>query len=605
MADLQADHPTSEVGDAYFITDINSVVLWAEDNTYADIGPIQGRQGEQGEAGLSAYQIAVNEGFEGTKQEWLDSLVGATGAEGPQGPQGETGPQGLQGPQGAQGETGAAGPKGDKGDIGLTGPQGPQGEAGPKGDKGDAFTYNDFTPEQLASLKGDKGDTGPQGPEGPQGPQGEAGPTYTAGAGIDITNNVISATGGSGGSSGIYELTDLNLTGKDDLLTMFANGNQPEVILYDNIYYKIANRLLNFSGTNLFNYVSKYDKELNFGPDILQFRCSLDYLSFTNINVQNGKPLNGNSITVGSAPADKFPDASSKNLAQLFNSIGNNYATKTYVDDAVAGAGGGESELPTYSTGDEGKVLTVNSGATGLEWTTPSGGSSYDDNDVANYIKNTFGMGVSEEQTEQVYTYDTGNGSEVYADLGSELPTTIKVRFTESDPGQALIEEYTLEKTSEVDSTATYASENNVVRIEVNKGPSWNGTLYVPASIYNNYTDYSYKIYNPEGGTQTVYSKLNSEFIKVDNDTISINPSGELVANTSSSPTGNYIEWANLTNYVINPNEGTILGGKMSSEETYTTLGSVSLTTQTSTSFIGKVEVPYNYIDGDRHWEIS
>lgn len=29
---------------------------------------------------------------------------------------------------------------------------------GVKGDKGDAFTYSDFTPEQLASLKGEKGD---------------------------------------------------------------------------------------------------------------------------------------------------------------------------------------------------------------------------------------------------------------------------------------------------------------------------------------------------------------------------------------------------------------------------------------------------------------
>ena len=27
-----------------------------------------------------------------------------------------------------------------------------------KGDKGDPFTYDDFTPEQLASLKGPKGD---------------------------------------------------------------------------------------------------------------------------------------------------------------------------------------------------------------------------------------------------------------------------------------------------------------------------------------------------------------------------------------------------------------------------------------------------------------
>lgn len=47
-------------------------------------------------------------------------------------------------------------PKGEKGPKGDTGPQGP---TGPKGDKGDSFTYQDFTPEQLASLQGPKGDT--------------------------------------------------------------------------------------------------------------------------------------------------------------------------------------------------------------------------------------------------------------------------------------------------------------------------------------------------------------------------------------------------------------------------------------------------------------
>lgn len=33
------------------------------------------------------------------------------------------------------------------------------GDTGEKGDTGDAFTYDDFTPEQLAGLKGDTGDT--------------------------------------------------------------------------------------------------------------------------------------------------------------------------------------------------------------------------------------------------------------------------------------------------------------------------------------------------------------------------------------------------------------------------------------------------------------
>lgn len=47
---------------------------------------------------------------------------------------------------------------------------------GPKGDKGDAFTYADFTPEQLLALKGEKGDAGPQGLQGIQGDQGPVGP---------------------------------------------------------------------------------------------------------------------------------------------------------------------------------------------------------------------------------------------------------------------------------------------------------------------------------------------------------------------------------------------------------------------------------------------
>lgn len=40
---------------------------------------------------------------------------------------------------------------------------------GEKGDKGDPFRYEDFTPEQLASLKGDKGDKGDNGKDGVDG----------------------------------------------------------------------------------------------------------------------------------------------------------------------------------------------------------------------------------------------------------------------------------------------------------------------------------------------------------------------------------------------------------------------------------------------------
>lgn len=70
-----------------------------------------------GPEGKSAYQIAVDSGFEGTIAEWLESLKGADGT----------------------------------------------------------MTFEDLTPEQKESLKGDTGDTGPEGPQGVPGEQGEAG----------------------------------------------------------------------------------------------------------------------------------------------------------------------------------------------------------------------------------------------------------------------------------------------------------------------------------------------------------------------------------------------------------------------------------------------
>lgn len=40
--------------------------------------------------GYSAYEVAVLNGYTGTEQEWLDSLVGAEGPQGPQGPEGKS-----------------------------------------------------------------------------------------------------------------------------------------------------------------------------------------------------------------------------------------------------------------------------------------------------------------------------------------------------------------------------------------------------------------------------------------------------------------------------------------------------------------------------------
>ena len=109
----------------------------------------QGPKGEQGEAGLngengkSAFEIAQEQGFTGTVEEWLISLIGQDGAgitdisfvrsENEKDiyqityADGKTaeftvtnGIQGEVGPQGPQGETGAQGPQGDAGINGKT-----------------------------------------------------------------------------------------------------------------------------------------------------------------------------------------------------------------------------------------------------------------------------------------------------------------------------------------------------------------------------------------------------------------------------------------------------------------------------------------------------
>ena len=51
----------------------------------------------KGDPGKSAYEIAVEHGYEGTEEEWLASLHGATGAQGPQGQQGPQGEPGVSG----------------------------------------------------------------------------------------------------------------------------------------------------------------------------------------------------------------------------------------------------------------------------------------------------------------------------------------------------------------------------------------------------------------------------------------------------------------------------------------------------------------------------
>ena len=177
--------------------------------------------------GFSAYEIAVQNGYTGTVEEWLLSLIGP---EGPQGEKGNTGAQGPTGPagngirsvrlnpdysltinytngtsfnvgniRGEQGPQGIQGIQGIKGDTGATGPKGQKGDQGEKGDPGEpafnpkvrvvqttngAMIYvtdiNGTTYAQIVhGQKGEKGDRGLKGDTGPQGPKGDPGESFT------------------------------------------------------------------------------------------------------------------------------------------------------------------------------------------------------------------------------------------------------------------------------------------------------------------------------------------------------------------------------------------------------------------------------------------
>ena len=189
------------------------------DTEWKFISDLSGAQGIQG---LSAYQVAVQHGFEGTEAEWLISLKGEKGETGPKGDKGDTGEKGAtgeRGPQGLQGERGLQGVQGEKGEQGIQGPVGPkgeQGEPGPQGPKGDTGSglniKGELDSESQLPQEGVSGDAwlisgnlyvyvgengnvesnpkwsnvgsiqGPAGPTGPKGEQGEPGPKGEPGA---------------------------------------------------------------------------------------------------------------------------------------------------------------------------------------------------------------------------------------------------------------------------------------------------------------------------------------------------------------------------------------------------------------------------------------
>ena len=133
-------------------------IVDAEGETSATLH--NGANGEKGTDGKSAYQIAVEQGYQGSESDWLSSL------------------------------------KGDKGEKGNTGAKGNPGQDGADGKSAYAIAvehgYEDSEEKWLLSLKGEKGDPGDRGLQGVPGEKGEKGDAGVAGKdGFSPIANVV------------------------------------------------------------------------------------------------------------------------------------------------------------------------------------------------------------------------------------------------------------------------------------------------------------------------------------------------------------------------------------------------------------------------------
>lgn len=159
-------------------------VISADEVSVSEDGSAAASAGEDLPRGKSAYEIAKENGFDGTEAEWLASLKGATGAAGANGKDGENGKTPYVGDNGnwyiGTNDTGKPS-RGAKGEPGATPTLGVESvETGEPGTDAEVTMTGDAPNHALKFViprgdKGDKGDTGSPGAKGDKGEQGSPG----------------------------------------------------------------------------------------------------------------------------------------------------------------------------------------------------------------------------------------------------------------------------------------------------------------------------------------------------------------------------------------------------------------------------------------------
>ena len=193
--ELISQHPQGSDGDSYLVN--GSLYVW-NGNAWENVGNIKGDTGDTGPKGDTGAKGDTGvKGDTGEAFKFEDfTPEQLAGLKGPKGDTGDTGKTGSKGDTGANGFSPTVNVNHEDGKITITSEEGSVTISfyelkGDTGATGKAFTFDDFTPEQLDGLKGDTGATGNVGPKGDTGAtgntgaKGDTGPKGDTGQGSD------------------------------------------------------------------------------------------------------------------------------------------------------------------------------------------------------------------------------------------------------------------------------------------------------------------------------------------------------------------------------------------------------------------------------------